>query len=146
MEGYGKRVLVAEDEESVRHLLTLVLEEAGYTVHAVEDGMEALAEMKKRRFDAVVADYRMSRLDGEQFLLLSRLMWPQTPTVLLSAEHADLPVMLKMQGACALVPKPFDSQGLLQALQAAVEATCSCCSPSPIPREGTNNTLSVSPS
>lgn len=146
MEGYGKRVLVAEDEESVRHLLTLVLEEAGYTVHAVEDGMEALAEMKKRRFDAVVADYRMSRLDGEQFLLLSRLMWPQTPTVLLSAEHADLPVMLKMQGACALVPKPFDSQGLLQALQAAVVAACSCCSPSPIPREGTNNTLSVSPS
>ena len=146
MEGYGKRVLVAEDEESVRHLLTLVLEEAGYTVHGVEDGMEALAEMKKRRFDAVVADYRMPRLDGEQFLLLSRLMWPQTPTILLSAEHADLPVMLKMQGACALVPKPFDSQGLLQTLQAAVEAACSCCSPSSTPREGTNTPLSVSPS
>lgn len=146
MEGYGKRVLVAEDEESVRRLLAVVLEEAGYTVHAVEDGMEALAEMKKRRFDAVVADYRMSRLDGEQFLLLSRLMWPQTPTVLLSAEHTDLPVMLKMQGACALVPKPFDSQGLLQTLQAVVEAACNCCSPNPIPRERTNNTLSVSPS
>ena len=146
MEGYGKRVLVAEDEESVRHLLTLVLEAAGYTVHGAEDGMEALAEMKKRRFDAVVADYRMPRLDGEQFLLLSRLMWPQTPTILLSAEHADLPVMLKMQGACALLPKPFDSQGLLQTLQAAVEAACRCCSPNPIPREGTNNTLSVSPS
>ena len=66
MEGYGKRVLIAEDEESVRRLLAVVLEEAGYTVHAVEDGMEALAEMKKRRFDAVVADYRMPRLDGER--------------------------------------------------------------------------------
>ena len=129
MEGYGKRVLIAEDEESVRRLLAVVLEEAGYTVHAVEDGMEALAEMKKRRFDAVVADYRMPRLDGEQFLLLSRLMWPQTPTVLLSAEHTDLPVILKMQGSCALVPKPFDSQGLLRTLQSAVEAACSCCSP-----------------
>ena len=156
MEGYGKRVLIAEDEESVRRLLAVVLEEAGYTVHAVEDGMEALAEMKKRRFDAVVADYRMPRLDGEQFLLLSRLMWPQTPTVLLSAEHTssallarclhNLPVILKMQGACALVPKPFDSQGLLRTLQSAVEAACSCCSPSSIPREGTNNTLSVAPS
>ena len=146
MEGYGKRVLIAEDEESVRRLLAVVVEEAGYTVHAVEDGMEALAEMKKRRFDAVVADYRMPRLDGEQFLLLSRLMWPQTPTVLLSAEHTDLPVILKMQGACALVPKPFDSQGLLRTLQSAVEAACSCCSPSSIPREGTNNTLSVAPS
>jgi two-component system chemotaxis response regulator CheY len=88
----------------------------------------------------------MPRLDGEQFLLLSRLMWPQTPTVLLSAEHTDLPVILKMQGACALVPKPFDSQGLLRTLQSAVEAACSCCSPSSIPREGTNNTLSVAPS
>ncbi len=146
MEGYGKRVLIAEDEESVRSLLAVVLEEAGYTVHAVEDGMEALAEMKKRRFDAVVADYRMSRLDGEQFLLLSRLMWPQTPTVLLSAEHAELPVNLKMQGACVLVPKPFDPQGLLQVLQSSVEAAGSCCSPGPIPREAGNNALSVSPS
>lgn len=146
MEGYGKRVLVAEDEESVRRLVAVVLEEAGYTVHAVEDGMEALAEMKMRRFDAVVVDYRMPRLDGEQFLLLSRLMWPQTPTVLLSAEHAELPVILKMQGACALVPKPFDSHELLQVLQSAVEAACSGCSPSSMPREGPNNTLSASPS
>lgn len=146
MKGYGKRVLIAEDEESVRCLLAVVLEEAGYTVHAVEDGIEALAEMKKRRFDAVVVDYRMPLLDGEQFLLLSRLMWPQTPTVLLSAEHTDVPVILNMQGTCAFVPKPFDSQGLLQVLQSAMEAACSCCSPSSIPREGTNNTLSVSPS
>jgi DNA-binding NtrC family response regulator len=112
----------------------------------------ALAEMTRSgvsmRWDGLAdyAAYRMPRLDGEQFLLLSRLMWPQTPTVLLSAEHTDLPVILKMQGACALVPKPFDSQGLLRTLQSAVEAACSCCSPSSIPREGTNNTLSVAPS
>ena len=143
MEGYGKRVLIAEDEESVRRLLAVVLEEAGYTVHAVEDGMEALAEMKKRRFDAVVADYRMPRLDGEQFLLLSRLMWPQTPTVLLSAEHTDLPVILKNIETFSDV---LAEQGLLRTLQSAVEAACSCCSPSSIPREGTNNTLSVAPS
>ena len=136
MDGYGKRVLIAEDEESVRHLLAVVLEEAGYTVHVAEDGMEALAEMKKRCFDAVVADYRMPRLDGEQFLLLSRLMWPQTPTVLLSAEHTDVPEVLSIHGACALVPKPFDPQRLLQAMQSALETACACSGPQTIVGKG----------
>lgn len=136
MDGYGKRVLIAEDEESVRHLLAVVLEEAGCTVHVAEDGMEALAEMKKRRFDAVVADYRMPRLDGEQFLLLSRLMWPQTPALFLSAEHTDVPEVLGIHGACALVPKPFDPQGLRQAIQSALETACACSGPQTIVGKG----------
>lgn len=120
MEGYGKRVLVADAEESVRGLVAAVLEQAGYTVHVAADGVDALAEMKKRRFDAVISDYHMPRLDGEQFLLLSRLMWPEVPVLLLSADLTELPLTLQRQGAGALVPKPFDPQGLLQALHESV--------------------------
>jgi len=58
----------------------------------------------------------MPRLDGEQFLLLCRLMWPDIPVVLLSAELLELPAALKQQGACILVSKPFSPQMLLQAL------------------------------
>ena len=136
MDGYGKRVLIAEDEESVRHRLAVVLEEAGYTVQVVEEGMEALAEMKKRRFDAVVAVFRMRRLDGEQFLLLSSLMWPPTPALFLSSEHTDVPEVLSIHGACALVPKPFDPQGLLQAMQSALETDCACSGPQAVVGKG----------
>ena len=51
MEGYGKQVLVADDEASVRRLVTLVLEQVGYIIAWAGDGFEALEEMKKRRFD-----------------------------------------------------------------------------------------------
>lgn len=120
MEGYGKRVLIADDEESVRRLVGVVLEQAGYIVHAAVDGVEALGEMKKRRFDAVISDFHMPRLDGEQFLLLCRLMWPDIPVLLLSAELQDLPASLKQQGARILVSKPFSPQTLLQALHESV--------------------------
>ena len=120
MEGYGKRVLIADDEESVRQLVAIVLEQAGYIVHAAVDGVEALGEMKKRRFDAVISDFHMPRLDGEQFLLLSRLMWPDIPVVLLSAELRELPASLKQQGARILISKPFSPQMLLQTLYESV--------------------------
>lgn len=120
MEGYGKRVLIADDEESVRRLVGVVLEQAGYIVHAAVDGIEALAEMKKRRFDAVISDFHMPRLDGEQFLLLCRLIWPDIPVLLLSAELQTLPPSLKQQGARILVSKPFSPQTLLQALHESV--------------------------
>ena len=120
MEGYGKRVLIADDEESVRQLVAIVLEQAGYIVHAAVDGVEALGEMKKRRFDAVISDFHMPRLDGEQFLLLCRLMWPDIPVVLLSAELRELPASLKQQGARILISKPFSPQMLLQTLYESV--------------------------
>lgn len=120
MEGYGKRVLIADDEESVRRLVAIVLEPAGYIVHAAVDGVEALGEMKKRRFDAVISDFHMPRLDGEQFLLLCRLMWPDIPVLLLSAELRELPASLKQQGVHILVSKPFSPPILLQALHTSI--------------------------
>lgn len=123
MEGYGKRVLIADDEESVRRLVAMVLEQSGYIVHAAVDGVEALGEMKKRRFDAVISDFNMPRLDGEQFLLLCRLMWPDIPVMLLSAELRELPASLKQHGARILVSKPFSPEMLLQAVHESMSLT-----------------------
>ena len=114
MEGYGKRVLIADHEDSVRRLVAVVLEQAGYIVHPAVDGVSALAEMKKRRFDAVIADFCMPRLNGEQFLLLCRLMWPEIPVV--------LPPSLQQQGARILIAKPFSPPTLLHALQQSVSS------------------------
>ena len=117
MERHGKRVLIADEEETVRRLLAVILERAGYIVHSVADGIEALSEMKIRRFDAVIVDCATPRLDGVRLLLLSRMMWPQIPGLLLSAEFMELPELVQKQGMCALIPKPFDPQDLLRTLQ-----------------------------
>ncbi|MEP7153448.1 MAG: response regulator [Nitrospira sp.] len=120
MNGYGKRVLIADDEECVRRLIGLLLAREGFTVHEAGDGIEALAELKKWRFDGLMADCSLPRLDGVQLLLLSRMMWPEIPVLLLSADLHELPEPLKRQGASALVPKPFDPHNLLQALHEAI--------------------------
>lgn len=146
MEGYGKRVLVADGEVSVRRLVTLVLEQAGYIVHEAEDGFEALSEMKKRRFDLVVADYRMPRLDGEQFLILSRLMWPQIPTILLSAELHDVPSRLSLHGSCVFLAKPVDSQRLLGVVRGVLEMSCGCPDQDVVSQNSAGDSLSLSPS
>ncbi len=146
MEGYGKRVLVADDEVTVRRLVALVLEQAGYIVHEAGDGFEALGEMKKRRFDVVVADYRMPGLDGEQFLILSRLMWPQIPTVLLSAELNDVPGRLSLHGPCGFLAKPFDAHHLLNVVRGALETACGCPDQGVLRSHNPGDMLSVSPS
>ena len=92
MNGYGKRVLIADDEGGVRRLIVALLHRAGYSVHQAADGVEALAEMKKWRFDALMAEYTLPRLDGVRLLLLSRMMWPEIPVLLLSAHTAHEPV------------------------------------------------------
>jgi len=120
MKRQGKRVLIADDEGGVRRFIVTLLHRAGYIVHQAGDGMDALAEMKRWRFDVVLADYSLPRLDGVRLLLLSRMMWPEVPVLLLSADLTDLPQTLKKQGVSALVPKPFGPQELLEALQAAM--------------------------
>ena len=120
MKKQGKRVLIADDEGDVRGFIVTLLHRAGYIVHQAGDGMEALTEMKRWRFDAVLADYSLPRLDGVRLLLLSRMMWPEVPVLLLSADLTDLPLALRKQGASALVPKPFGPQELLETLQSAM--------------------------
>jgi two-component system, chemotaxis family, chemotaxis protein CheY len=68
MEGYGRRVLVVEDDEDVRTLICTILIEAGYNVYEACDGLEAVEALKKRHYDALLTDYHMPRMDGLELL------------------------------------------------------------------------------
>ena len=121
MDGYGKRVLVVEDDDDVRLIICLLLSEAGYNVYESCDGLEALGELKKRRYDAVLTDYHMPKMDGLELLDLTQAMWPETPVILASSD-----VLLTDQAgkgllapAYAVLPKPFDSSKLLDAVRCA---------------------------
>lgn len=120
MDAHRKQVLVVEDEEDARSMLALSLEHAGYSVRMAGDGVEALKEMKHQRFDAVVTDYQMPRLNGLEFLSLSKIVWPDTPVVMVSGDRSDVVADLAMHGgAFAWVHKPFERAFLLQILRVA---------------------------
>src|SRR5215217_7071540 len=67
-------------------IICLMLSEAGYNVYESCDGLEALAELKKRRYDAVLTDYHMPKMDGLELLDLVQAMWPETPVILASSD------------------------------------------------------------
>lgn len=122
MDGYGKRVLVVEDDDVARDMLSAILIQAGYMVHAARDGQEALAEMKRRHFDVVVTDYHMPRLNGMELLSLSRIVWPDTPVIMISGDHTELSHMVDQRGVYAWVPKPYDTWFLLEVIRDAAHA------------------------
>jgi len=121
MDGYGKRVLVAEDNASVRTVVCFILSQAGYNVYEACDGLEALDALKKRRYDAVLTDYHMPKMDGLELLDLAQAMWPHTPVILASSDAFLIEQARNslLAPAYAVLPKPFDSSDLLHTVRCA---------------------------
>jgi CheY-like chemotaxis protein len=120
MEGYGLRVLVAEDNESTRYLISDMLSKAGYNVFPAVDGMVAIAELKKRHYDVVLTDYQMPRLNGLELLALSQELMPETPVILISGAHTSLEQVAIERGAFAWIRKPVPVTQVLLIVRAAI--------------------------
>jgi CheY-like chemotaxis protein len=123
MDGYGKRVLVAEDDEAIRTLMTAILSEAGYNVYEACDGLEATDSLKKRRYDVLLTDYHMPKMDGLELLYLAKAMWPDLPVVVATSD-----ALLKgeathglLEPAYAILDKPFNRSDLLDTIRSAVD-------------------------
>lgn len=110
------RILVVDDNEAVRELLSIRLGVLGYTVHTAKDGGRALEAFEHVRPDAMIVDISMPRLDG--FGLLTHLgpeRLRRTPTLMLTARNNDTDVRRAIQlGAKDYLAKPFDEQQLFR--------------------------------
>lgn len=121
MDGYGKRILVVDDDAGCRALLEAQLGQEGYAVQTVSDGLAGLDEMRKRRFDAVIADGHMPGLSGLEFAEFSGIAWPDTPVILLSADLNYLMEYADERGAVACIRKPYEASMLLSVLRTATQ-------------------------
>jgi two-component system, chemotaxis family, chemotaxis protein CheY len=121
MDGYGKRILVVDDDDEVRLCMSLLLEDAGYNVIPVCDGLDALHEMKRRHFDAVITDYAMPILNGLELLGCIHAMHPEMPVILVSATVPDYSGALKDDEFFACLRKPFENALLLELVREAVQ-------------------------
>jgi CheY-like chemotaxis protein len=123
MDGYGKRVLVVEDDDDVRTLISLILRETGYNVYEACDGLEAIDALKKRRYDVLLTDYHMPKMDGLELLDLTRAMWPELPVILATSDvllTEQTPNSL-LEPAYAILEKPFVRAELLTLIRSAID-------------------------
>jgi len=107
------RVLVADDEPKLGRMVVEMLELDGHTVVRAEDGAEALARLAAERFDVVVTDLRMPRVDGLAVLRAARAL-PTPPEVVLMTAHgtAENAVEAMKAGAADYLTKPFSMDEL----------------------------------
>jgi two-component system chemotaxis sensor kinase CheA len=120
----AKRVLVAEDSITSRMLIKGILEAAGYEVKTAVDGMEAFTSLRSERFDVLVSDVEMPRLNG--FDLTARIRadrnLAELPVVLVTAleSREDRERGIDVGASAYLVKSDLDQSNLLEALRRLV--------------------------
>jgi CheY-like chemotaxis protein/anti-sigma regulatory factor (Ser/Thr protein kinase) len=117
------RILVVDDDRTTRHVLSKVLTGAGFTTAVAKDGVEALKALKAGRFDVLLLDVWMPRMNGLD--LLSRLRNDKTRPRIVVMTSDDAPeTLLKAvrEQAFRYVHKPVESDVLLQTVRDVLEA------------------------
>ncbi|MEW6077230.1 MAG: sigma-54 dependent transcriptional regulator [Thermodesulfobacteriota bacterium] len=108
------RILVVDDEEKMRHLLSMMLGRYGYHVEEAGDGVEALEMVAATPFDMVITDIKMPRLDGISLLKKITEMEIPPPVVFITAfATVDSAVDAMRQGAVDYITKPFEEERIL---------------------------------
>ncbi|MCX4240309.1 sigma-54-dependent transcriptional regulator [Paraliomyxa miuraensis] len=118
------RILLCDDEVNIRKVLGTLLKQAGYEVHAEEDGKAALARVRaypSGTFDAVITDIRMPNMDGMQLLHALIQEDPQLPVIMLTAHGSvDTAVEALKAGAFDFLEKPFEIEQIKTVLGKAI--------------------------
>jgi two-component system response regulator AtoC len=116
------RVLVIDDEASMRYTLEAVLGDAGHDVATADGGAKGIAEFEAHGADVVLTDLAMPDVDGMKVLATLRVQDPTVPVVMLTAHGSERVAVAAMKaGAFDYLPKPFDPDELVLVVNRAVE-------------------------
>lgn len=124
LRGRGRVVLVVDDDRAVRSIAQRILESVGFVVQPAGDGAEALTLFAQdpHRFHAVLTDVMMPTLDGPGLVHAIRRVRHDLPILAMTGlDHASVRARLIEAGAHALLPKPFTSASLIEALGRAID-------------------------
>ena len=118
-------ILIVDDEEDIRLVITGILQDEGYTTRQAADSDSALEAIAARSPNLAVLDVWMeqSRLDGLQLMETIRLVHPHLPVVMISGHgNIEMAVNAIKLGAYDFIEKPFKADRLLLVVQRALEA------------------------
>ncbi|MFN0159098.1 MAG: response regulator [Bacteroidota bacterium] len=113
-----RKILVVDDEDALRTVLSSELVSEGYEVGTAGDGDEAINELQKKTFELVLLDIKMPRMNGFEVLKFIKDKHPKTKVIMLTG-FADLKnaIESKKLGAEDFVSKPYDLVDLLTTIE-----------------------------
>ncbi len=121
-ESTGKRLLIIDDEENMRHMLSALLKKSGYIVDTASDGYEGLQMVSQTEYNFVLCDIKMPNMDGMEFLKSAGDTIKATTVIMMSAYGTiDTAVKAMKLGAYDYISKPFKTDEVRLALKKAEE-------------------------
>jgi two-component system response regulator FixJ len=140
-----RRVYIVDDDEAVRHSLSLLLETEGYRVASFGAAPDFLAAASALPAGILIADIRMPEMDGlelQQHLDERRLPFP----VILITGHGEVPLAVRAMkaGAVDFIEKPFAAEAIVEAVEAALSRLAEAA-PDPLAREAAARLTALSP-
>src|SRR5262249_24356487 len=120
---HPERILVVDDEESIREIVCAMLTASGYQTQKAQSGVEALRLLESgAEFDLMLSDLMMAELDGVALLERTKEKYPDMPVIMVTAVH-DISVALAAirNGAYDYLLKPFEREQLFNTVRRALE-------------------------
>ena len=116
------KILIVDDEQSIRRALRDILELEKYQVHEAIDGLDCLVKIKQNSYEAIILDIKMPKMDGMEALDKIQSLASDTPIIMISG-HAtiDTAVEAVKKGAYDFISKPPDLNRLLITLRNAID-------------------------
>lgn len=118
------KILIIEDEEAIRRVLTKILKEenSSYDIFEASDGLLAIEFIKNQDFDLILCDIKMPKMDGLEVLEATKKIKPDIPIVMISG-HGDLETAVETMrhGAYDYISKPPDLNRLLNTVRNALD-------------------------
>ncbi len=117
-----EKILVVDDEKSLREVMSIMLKRAGYAVTEAVDGEEAISQVGKEIYDLVITDLRMPKADGMEVLKAVKSSSPDTVVLVVTAfGTADSAVEAMKHGAYDYLTKPFQVDEVQLIIRNALE-------------------------
>lgn len=122
MKNHKGKILIVEDERSMREVLKILLEGEGYEVMTAADGLEGIAHLDKDIFDLVVTDVKMPKVDGFEVLKRIKDISPDTIVIMITAFGSKESGIEAMKlGAYDYISKPFNIDEIRLIVKKAIE-------------------------
>ena len=120
----ASRILVVDDERSMREFLGIMLTRDGYDVVVAENGTQAMAALRQRPFDLLISDIRMPDCSGIEVLRDAKGVQADLPGILMTAFSSTQTAIEALRtGALDYISKPFDIDEMKRVIAQALERT-----------------------